>query len=89
MLAAQRTEGRGCYSICAAELYTRLLRQTCKKEKMNQKHLRELERVLRKASSNCLLIDAKHIFCTLEGGIHIFLTLMNYLFLLTALIDIS
>lgn len=60
-----------------------------KPAKMNQKHLRELERVLRKALSNCLLIDAKHIFCTLEGGIHIFLTLMNYLFLLTALIDIS
>lgn len=29
-------------------------------------------RVLRKASSNCLLIDAKHIFCTLEGCVHIF-----------------
>lgn len=35
-------------------------------------NLRDLERVLRKAPSNDLLIDTKHIFCTLEGSVHNF-----------------
>lgn len=37
----------------------------------------------------CLLIDDKHIFGTLQGSVHTFLTLIKYLFLLTTLIDIS
>lgn len=52
-------------------------------------NFRELEKVFTKAPSNGLLMDAKHIFSTLERQRSHILTLMIYLFLLTALIGIS
>lgn len=61
MLAIQRTE---------AAVYE--LNHTKECLDKPAEYLRELERVLRKAPSNGLLIDAKHIFCTLEGSVHIF-----------------
>lgn len=46
-------------------------------------HLRELEKTLRQAPSYCFLKDDKHIFGTLQGSVPTFLTLTNYLYLLT------